>query len=270
MEFKDKVVVVTGAGSGIGRELAWQLAARGAILVLNDLREDTLEETWQELPPRCRGLRRAFDVSKREEVEAFAQLVADDLGGVDVVINNAGFSLRQKPVAQSSVEDFERTLAVNLWGVIYGSLAFLPHLLRRGREASLVNISSVFGLFAFPGSGPYNTSKFAVRGFTESLRVELKDRLHVCCVHPGGIKTNIHNYVEMEEGPERDRFLRNFEKQARTTAFDAAHAIIRGIEKRKRRVLIGNDARFIDIVARLLPGRYEEVLLRWVDPSNFY
>ncbi|WP_116126308.1 SDR family NAD(P)-dependent oxidoreductase [Lewinella sp. IMCC34183] len=267
-DFNGKVVVITGAGSGIGRELAWQLAACGAVLALNDLKEDALDETWAELPERTRGLRRAFDVGDREAMQHFATAVNEELGRVDVVVNNAGFSVRQQAVVHTRVEAYERTLRVNLWGVIYGSLAFLPYL-RQQPGASLVNVSSVFGLFAFPGSGPYNTSKFAVRGFTETLRVEMRGHLHVCCVHPGGIATNIHRNVEIDDPRERERFIRTFEKQAKTTAAEAARQIIAGIEKRKSRILIGRDAYWIDKVTRLLPARYESVLARWLDRNRF-
>ena len=267
-DFRGKVVVITGAGSGIGRELAWQLAARGAVLALNDLRGGPLAETWAELPEAARGLQRAFDVGDRAAVQDFANAVYDALGRVDVVINNAGFSVRQQPVLYTRVEDYERTLRVNLWGVIYGSLAFLPYL-RERPEASLVNVSSVFGLFAFPGSGPYNVSKFGVRGFTETLRVEMGKLLHVCCVHPGGIATNIHRNVEIADPAERERFIRTFERQARTSAWAAARRIIRGIERREPRVLIGRDAYWIDKITRLLPGRYERVLARWFKPEQF-
>ncbi len=267
-DFNQKVIVITGAGSGIGRELARQFAARGAVLALNDIRETDLSATWSELPEAARGLQRAFDVGDREAVENFATAVHDSLGRVDVVINNAGFSVRQQPVMYTPVEDYERILQVNLWGVIYGSLAFLPFL-REQRAASLVNISSVFGLFAFPGSASYNVSKFAVRGFTESLRVEMGKLLHICCVHPGGIATNIHKNVEMEEGEDRQRFLRNFERQAKTTAAEAARQIIVAIEKEKPRLLIGRDAYWIDKVTRLLPANYERVLARWFKPEQF-
>ncbi|WP_116107302.1 SDR family NAD(P)-dependent oxidoreductase [Lewinella sp. IMCC34191] len=267
-DFKGKVVVVTGAGSGIGRELAWQLAARGAVLAINDVKGEPLAETWAELPERTRGLQRVFDVGDRQAMQDFANAVKDGLGRVDVVINNAGFSVRQQPVAYSRIEDFERTLRVNLWGVIYGSLAFLPYL-REQPEASLVNVSSVFGLFAFPGSGPYNVSKFGVRGFTETLRVEMGKLMHICCVHPGGIATNIHRNVEIEDPQEREQFLRNFERQAKTTAWEAARQIIRGIEREQPRVLIGRDAYWIDKITRLLPGRYERVLARWFQPEKF-
>lgn len=267
-DFHGKVIVITGAGSGIGRELARQFAGRGAVLALNDIREADLAVTWNELPESARGLQRTFDVGDRQAVEDFATAVRHHLGRVDVVINNAGFSVRQQPVAYTPVEDYERTLRVNLWGVIYGSLSFIPYL-REQREASLVNISSVFGLFAFPGSGPYNVSKFAVRGFTETLRVEMGQLMHVCCVHPGGIATNIHRNVEMEEDDARQRFIRNFEKQAKTTAAEAARQIIVAIEKEKPRLLIGRDAYWIDKFTRLLPANYERVLARWFKPRDF-
>ena len=267
-DFKQRVVVITGAGSGIGRELAWQLAARGAVLVLNDWKEEGLEETWAELPERTRGLRKVFDVGDREAMQGFAEETMEKLGRVDVVINNAGMSVRQQSVTKLAIEDYEKTLRVNLWGVIYGSQYFLPYL-REQTEASLVNISSVFGLFAFPGSGPYNVSKFGVRGYTETLRVELGKLMHICCVHPGGIATNIHRNVEMEEGPGRDRFLRNFEKQAKTTAGEAAGKIIRAIEKERPRLLIGRDAYWVDKITRLMPGSYERVLARWFKPEQF-
>ena len=262
-DFRQKVFVITGAASGIGRELARQLAERGAVLALNDRDEAGLTTLWEELPAAARGITEAFDVGDRSRVEGFAVRVRKSLGRVDGVINNAGFSLQPRPVVSAKIEDFERVLRVNLWGVIYGSLAFLPHL--RERPGSiLVNISSVFGLFGFPGQAPYNVSKFAVRRFTETLRVEMRGSgLHVACVHPGGILTNIHHNAEFTEEEERARFIRQFERNAPTTAAGAARVIIRGIERRRPRILIGRDARFIDKVARLLPATYERVLARW-------
>ena len=267
-DFQGKVVVITGAGSGIGRELARQLAARGAVLALNDWNAETLNETWNSLPKASRGLQEAFDVGDKVAMRSFADTVQATLNRVDVVINNAGMSVRQQSVTELDLEAYEKTLRVNLWGVIYGSQFFLPYL-RRQPEASLVNISSVFGLFAFPGSAPYNISKFGVRGFTETLRVELGKLMHICCVHPGGILTNIHRNVEIEDIKERERFVKLFEKQAKTTAAEAATQIVRAIEKKKQRLLIGRDAYWIDKVTRLLPGSYERVLARWFKPERF-
>lgn len=266
--FKNKVAVITGAGSGIGQELAFQLAAKGAIVALNDWKADDLAETWAKIPAANQGIFEVFDVGNRQAVENFAQRCKSELGRVDIVVNNAGMSVRQNPVVFSKVEAYEKVLQVNLWGVIYGSLAFLPHL--RASAGSLVNISSVFGLMGFPGSAPYNVSKFGVRGFTETLRIEMKDAdLHIACVHPGGIKTNIARNVVIENEQERERFIKNFEKQAPTTAAQAAATIINGIERKKTRILIGKDARFIDRITRLLPSSYENILARWLKTDKF-
>ena len=263
--FKNKVVVITGAASGIGRELARQLADKGAVLALNDRDAAGLEAVWAELPEESQGYLQAFDVSERERVEAFATAVNKALGRVDMVINNAGFTLPVRAVVNAEVEDYERVLAVNLWGVIYGSLAFLPHL-QRQEESCLVNISSVFGLMGMPGQGPYNVSKFGVRGFTETLRAEMKGTgLQVVCVHPGGIKTNIARNIDNPDAKAHEKFVRRFDKMAKTTAAAAAGVIIKGVARGKNRVLIGGDARFIDRITRLLPASYERVLSRGLD-----
>lgn len=268
-DFKQKVVVITGAGSGIGRELALQFAAKGAVLALNDWNADALKETWELLPEASQGYLAAFDVGDRKKVEAFAEAVRKALGRVDVVLNNAGMSLEPTPVIHSQVEAYEKVLRVNLWGVIYGTLAFLPHL-REEKGGCLVNISSVFGLMGFPGTAPYNVSKFGVRGFTETLRVEMRGtNLQVVCVHPGGIRTNIAKNVEFTDKKEKDRFIKNFEKSAPTTAAQAATTIIRGVERGKSRVTIGSDASFIDKMTRLMPASYERVLARWLKPEKF-
>jgi len=268
-DLQQKVIVITGAGSGIGRELALQFAAKGAILALNDLRKKNLDETWEMLPEKSRGYMEAFDVGDRETVEKFAATVRKALGRVDVVVNNAGLTLAINPIIHSEVEDYERVLRVNLWGVIYGSLAFLPHLREHGKGC-LVNVSSVFGLMGFPGQAPYNVSKFGVRGFTETLRVEMRGTgLQVVCVHPGGIKTNIARYAEGGERVAKERFAKNFDKHAKTTAKAAARVIISGIERGKTRIPIGADARFIDRITRLMPASYERILNRKMDRAKF-
>ncbi len=267
--FHQKVIVITGAGSGIGRELALQFAREGAVLALNDWKEAPLTETWEMLPQAARGYLEAFDVGDRKAVENFASSVRKALGRVDLVINNAGMSIEQMPIIYSTVEDYEKVLQINLWGVIYGSLAFMPFL-REQQESCLVNISSVFGLMGFPGSAPYNVSKFGVRGFTETLRVEMRSTgLQVVCVHPGGIRTNIANNIEFSDEKERERFTRNFAKQAPTTAAEAAAVIIKGIRKGKSRITIGKDARFIDRITRLMPESYEKILAKWLKPERF-
>lgn len=269
-DFTGKVAVITGAGSGIGRELALQLSAKGAILALNDWQAAALEETWLLLPPESRGYQAVFDVSQRQAVEQFATDCEAQLGRIDVVFNNAGMSLQQNPVIHSQVEEYEKVLAVNLWGVIYGSLAFLPALQKR-ESAALVNVSSVFGLMGFPGSAPYNVSKFGVRGFTETLRVEMRStKLQIVCVHPGGIKTNIARNIPINDPAYREKFIRDFDKQAPTTSAQAASTILKGLAAGKSRILIGKDARFIDKITRLFPSNYESILTRWLKPEKFF
>lgn len=268
-DFREKVIVITGAGSGIGQELAIQFAAKGAILALNDWSERALNDTWDILPQSSRGIQKAFDVGDRKAVESFAQTVRKELGRVDVVINNAGMSLPPNPIIYSEIEDYEKVLQVNLWGVIYGSMAFLPSL-REGTGGCLVNISSIFGLMGFPGSAPYNVSKFGVRGFTETLRVEMRGtNLQVVCVHPGGVRTNIINNVDFKDEKERARTVKQFNKQTPTMPDQAASTIIRGIEKGKSRVTIGKDASFTDRITRLMPETYERVLAKWFDSEKF-
>jgi butyryl-CoA dehydrogenase len=264
---QNKIVLITGAGSGIGRELALACAGEGARLALNDWNEAALTETWEMLPPTARGIRAAYDVGDRVATERFIDRAATELGGLDMVVNNAGITLPMQRTAQYTVEDYERVLRINLWGVIYGSLAALPHL-RKRKTSVLVNISSVFGLFGYPLQNPYSTSKFAVRGFTETLRNEAKGSgLQVVSVHPGGIKTNIVRNVEAPDSPEREKFIQRFEKQAKTTAPEAARIILNGVRRGKTRVLIGPDARFIDYIVRLMPQSYGRVLLRWLKPE---
>ncbi len=269
-DLSNKVVAITGAGSGIGRDLALQLARKGARLVLNDWNLSTLEETLKTIR-QSGGLAegQAFDVGDLSAFREFTQFSLDAFGKVDGIINNAGIALEQRTIEQTSFEDFERLFQVNLWGVIYGSKLFIP-LLRERPEAFLVNISSVFGIMGYPLQGPYSTAKFAVRGLTETLRYELKDTsILVSCVHPGGIRTNIIRNIEPSNTRKHARFAAVFEKMAKTSSEEAAAVILKGIEKGKNRILIGSDARFIDRVARLLPSTYERILLRKFDLERF-
>lgn len=267
--FQNKVVVITGAGSGIGRELARQFAAEGAKLVLNDWNQDSLAAIWEELPEASQGYMEAFDVGNREAVENFAAAARKALGEIDVVINNAGLTQQITPVIHDSIEDYEKIIQVNLWGVIYGSLAFLPFLREHG-GGCLVNISSVFGLMGSPGQAPYCVSKFGVRGFTETLRVEMRGTgLQVVCVHPGGIKTNIARNAMVKNETAHERFVTRFDKMAKTTAPEAAQIIISGIKRGKNRITIGSDARFIDRITRLMPESYERILHRGLDRTKF-
>lgn len=256
-----KVAAITGAGSGIGRELALQLSAKGAIVAINDFNATALAETQKMLAHKgATCSTHVFDVSKKEKVYGFAEEVIKEHGQVDIVLNNAGTSLSTTSIMDMTDEDVEYIFGINLWGVIYGTKAFLPYLMKRP-EASLVNISSVFGMMGAMGQGPYVMSKFAVRGFTETLRMEILDS-NVCVtqVHPGGIDTNIVRNSRFREGEDKEAFAKKFKKVAPTSPHDAAKKIIKGIQGKKWRVLIGSDARQIDIMTRLFPTGYTSMI----------
>ena len=265
--FQDKVCVVTGAGSGIGRALAMNFASRGARLALSDINEENLQETADLLNiDKERILLSKVDVSQSDELYRYADEVAKHFNRVDVLVNNAGVTVSDS-FEETSKEDFEWVMDINFWGVVHGSKAFLPYL-RRSPEAALVNISSIFGLIGFPYQGAYNASKFAVRGFTEALRLELSDSsVSPISVHPGGIRTNIVKNARFKSnmlgGDSQSQMIQTFDKYTLTTPEKAAQTIVRGIEKSKKRVLIGPDAWVVDSVARLLPNHYER-LLTWL------
>ena len=258
---KDKVAVVTGAGSGIGRALAQLLAQKGCRLALADVNEASLKETAAGLPAEV--LTQKLDVANRAAVYAFADAVKQRFGTAHVVVNNAGVALSES-VNDMSWEDFEWLMGINFWGVTYGTKAFLPMLLAQD-EGAIVNLSSVFGIIAVPTQSAYNAAKFAVRGFTEALRHELKDTgVRAISIHPGGIRTNIVRASRFHKDPfgrtDKDRVIERFEKAARTTPEQAAATIVRGIEKGSPRVLIGGDAMFIDKLQRLMPEGYGKVI----------
>lgn len=252
------VAVVTGASSGIGRALARQLDAEGYQLVLCDVNEPGLRETQALLQ---RGSQRVtLDVSKREAVEAMAAEVIARHGRIDLVINNAGVTI-DAPIAEVSIADFEWLFGINFWGVVYGTKAFLPKMLEQ-REGTIVNLSSVFGMIAFPRQGTYNAAKFAVRGFTEALWCELDGTgVTAISVHPGGIKTNIARDARSTgTAAAKQRLADDFGKLARTTPEHAAAVIMRGVYEKKRRVMIGADAQVIQWMSRLLPESYPSIL----------
>ncbi len=258
---KDKVAVVTGAGSGIGRALAQLLAKKGCRLALADINEASLKETAAGLSAEV--FAQVLDVARRDAVYAFAERVTQHYGTAHVVINNAGVAVSQT-VNDLSWEDFEWLMGINFWGVTYGTKAFLPTLLAQN-EGAIVNVSSVFGIIGVPTQSAYNAAKFAVRGFTEALRQELKDtRVRAISVHPGGIKTNIARASRFYQDPlgnsDRESMAARFDRLARTTPEKAADAIVRGIEKGSPRVLIGADAHLIDQIQRLMPESYGKVM----------
>jgi len=258
---KDKVAVVTGAGSGIGRALAQLLAQKGCQLALADINEASLKETVVTLSAEV--ITQKLDVADRSAVYAFADRVKQHYGTAHVVINNAGVAVSQT-VNDLSWEDFEWVMGINFWGVAYGTKAFLPMLLAQN-EGAIVNVSSVFGIIGVATQGAYNATKFAVRGFTEALRHELKDtKVRAISVHPGCIKTNIARASRFYRDPlgnsDHAGMAERFDRLARTTPEQAAETIVRGIEKGSPRVLIGADAVLIDRIQRLMPERYNVVI----------
>ena len=262
---KDKVAVITGAASGIGRSLAVHLAREGCHLAICDVDPKGLKDSAAMIKDSHRNIFEGIvDVADRSQVYDFAEKVMAEFGRVDVVINNAGAALRGS-LEEISYEEFEWLMGVNFWGVVYGSKAFLPYL-KRQPEANLVNISSVHGFFTNPGVGAYSSSKFGVRGFTMVLRQELRDTsVNVSCVYPGGIKTNIvlnaREAVDGEHEDTRKEAHDAFTKIiARTGADKAAKKIIQGIKKDTPRILIGSDARVFDVMTRLFPVYWQKFM----------
>jgi NAD(P)-dependent dehydrogenase (short-subunit alcohol dehydrogenase family) len=263
-DLANKVVVITGAGSGIGRALAQRLAGLKCRLALADIDARALEEIAAILPSPPLHVR--LDVSNRNAVKDFAARVQDHFGNVDVVINNAGVALSQR-VTFTNFDDFEWLMGINFWGVVYGTTAFLPGMLERN-EGVIVNMSSLYGLIGMAAQSAYAASKHAVRGYTESLRLELLDTgVHALCVHPGGIKTNIVRGARIYESDgtrpqSKDDFIARFDKTALTTAASAAEIIVRGIRHLKPRILVGLDAQVIDSCQRLAPTMTATVVTR--------
>ncbi len=263
-----RVAVVTGAGSGIGRALAMVLAERGCDLALSDIDSQALGATADRVEQTGRKVSlHTLDVSDRVAMEALPAAVLEEHGRLDIMINNAGVAVSDL-ASTISLEDFEWIVGINFWGVVYGTRFVLPHMLQQG-EGHLVNISSVFGLIGVPSQSAYCATKFAVRGFTESVRAEMGGTgVGVTSVHPGGVATNIarnarfvRGYVVDEELDQTEAVAR-FDELARTTPEAAAEQIVAGIERNRPRVVIGADARFLDRLQRLMPVRYQAVLRR--------
>ncbi|MEY2403442.1 MAG: hypothetical protein QOD38_993 [Acidimicrobiaceae bacterium] len=267
--FGGRVAAITGAGSGIGRALAQELATRGTHLALSDIDDVGLAETVALCEGRgVKVSSRHVDVADRAAVYSWADHVVDDHGKVNLIFNNAGVALGAT-IEAMSYEDFEWLMNINFWGVVHGTKAFLPHLKAAG-EGHIVNLSSVFGLMSIPSQSAYNAAKFGVRGFTDALRMELemeKCGVSSTTVHPGGIKTNIARNARMDPSvgalagdPERAR--RDFDRAAMTSPQKAARQILAAVEKDRRRALIGPDAKAIDFISRLPAGLYQRVLVR--------
>ncbi|TJZ77199.1 SDR family NAD(P)-dependent oxidoreductase [Rhodococcus oryzae] len=262
-DFAGKVVVITGAGSGIGRALALNLAQKGARLALSDFDSVGLAETVRQAEALGAEVRSDhLDVTQREAVLQYADTIAAHFGKVNQIYNNAGIAYHGE-FEKSEFKDIEKIMDVDFWGVVNGTKAFLPHLLASG-DGHVVNVSSLFGLLSMPGQSAYNSAKFAVRGFTESLRQEMliaKHPVKVTCVHPGGIKTAIARNATAGPGQDVAAFAEFFDKKlARTTPEQAAKVIVNGVQKGKARVLIGADAKFLDAWVRLVGSSYQRVV----------
>lgn len=260
------VAVITGAGSGIGRALSLRLAKEKISgIAISDVNAEGLAETAEMLKPSgVRATTHRVNVASLEEMQEFRDEVLRQHGRVTHLINNAGVSLFGN-VEEVSIDDFRWLMDINFWGTVYGVKLFLP-ILREQPSAHIINVSSVFGFVAPPGNAAYSASKFAVRGFTESLRHELAgSSIAVSCVHPGGIATNIARSGRLgEKAKEKDKEMsvRFHTRASRTTADEAAETIVRGIKRRSGRILIGSDAYMMDRVQRLVPVRYFGLLDR--------
>lgn len=262
---------ITGAASGIGRALAIELAQRGCDLALADRDEAGLKAVAAEIGPGIDKARKVsvhrVDVGEASEIARFAAEAIAAHPSLSIVVNNAGVALLGQ-FDEIDQAQMEWLFNINFWGVVHGTRAFLPHLKTKG-EAHIVNVSSIFGIIAPPGQSAYAAAKFAVRGFSESLRHELavaKSPVKLSVVHPGGVATaiarNSRTGTGVTDNARRSQSIERFENAAKTTPKAAALRIIRGIEGNEPRILIGNDARFMDILQRFRPGTYWAPLQR--------
>jgi short-subunit dehydrogenase len=265
---------LTGAASGIGRALALELSARGCDLALADRDEAGLQAVAAEIAKahsRKVSVHRV-DVAEPGQIADFAQAAIAAHPGLNIVVNNAGVALLGQ-FNEIDQAQMDWLMNINFWGVVHATRAFLPHLSLQ-READIVNLSSIFGIIAPPGQTAYAAAKFAVRGFSESLRHELqiaKSPIKLSVVHPGGVATNIarnsRTGVGMTDNARRAQSIERFDAVAKTTPAAAALRIIAGIEKNAPRILIGNDARVMDLLQRLRPGTYWSVLARRIEKA---
>jgi NAD(P)-dependent dehydrogenase (short-subunit alcohol dehydrogenase family) len=270
-EFRDKVAAITGAGSGMGRELALELARRGCHVALSDINDTAVQETAAMVKPLgVRVTAQKLDVADRAGVHAWADQVVADHGKANLIFNNAGVGLGST-VETTRYEDFEWIMSINFWGVVYGTKAFLPHLKASG-EGHVINTSSLFGLIAAPMNSCYNASKFAVRGFTECLREELDMfpcGVSATSVHPGGIQTNIARAARRDPalaatlGIDMETATKEFEKSFITSANQAAQVIIGAVVANRRRVLVGPDAKIVDLIQRIFPESYQKFVINF-------
>jgi NADP-dependent 3-hydroxy acid dehydrogenase YdfG len=262
-EIRGKVAVVTGAGSGIGRALAYDLARRGAKLAISDIDAVGLAETATQV--RVIGAevhQTRLDVTDRAAVLTYSDEIAAEFGVVNIIINNAGIAFTGD-VEKMSFEQIERVMDVDFWGVVNGTKAFLPHLIASG-DGHVVNVSSLFGLLSMPGQSAYNAAKFAVRGFTEALREEMLINGHpvrVTCVHPGGIKTAIARNADAVDGEDTAALASFFDqKLARMSPESAAKSILRAVIGNRPRAVVGWDAKILDLLVRITGPGYQRIV----------
>lgn len=263
--FQNKVAAVTGAGSGIGQQLAVQLAKRGCDVAISDINEDGLKQTEELLSAyNVKVSTYKLDVSDKQQMRDWASSVVQQHGKVNLIFNNAGVALGTT-VEGATYEEYEWIMGINFWGVVYGTKEFLPYI-KDTKDGYVVNISSLFGLTAQPTQSAYNATKFAVRGFTESLAQELdieKCGVKALSVHPGGIRTNIANSARMNDSVNKlgmgEASAEKFNKLLRFPPEDAANLILDAVKNNQRRLLIGNDAKVMDVLQRVMPSGYQRV-----------
>lgn len=259
-EFDGTVCVVTGAASGIGRAVTKTLAASGAKLALSDINEDGLNETVEMIGGANRHKVDVLDMADADGIADYAPAVKAALGSADYVFNIAGLT-RVGDFRHTPADSYEKVMDVNFYGVVRMSKAFLEQLIET--KGGLVNISSIFGIVGWPGQTHYCASKFGVRGFSESLSMEMEEYgVTVSCVHPGGVKTNVVRSAvddHLPDGaPSREQMNQNFDANAPLDPQEAAEIILDGTVKRKARIIVGKDARFMQFWNRLFPTRYRK------------
>lgn len=257
-KWTNKYILITGAGSGIGQALSHLFASQGAKLILTDINETNLNATVNELIHAV-SISMVADVSKKKDWQALGKRIKQEIGHLDVLINNAGMTSFGF-FEDTSEALFNKVMQVNFDGVVIGCREMLP-LLENSERGLIVNVASIFGLITIPMVTPYHASKFAVRGFTEALRQDMlfqKKNIDVVCVMPGGIRTNIANSAVSEVSHPND-FAQHFAAVAKTTPEQAARVIEKGMRKNTFRILIGADAKFVDILYKVLPTDYYKV-----------
>ncbi len=260
--FAGKVAVVTGAGSGIGQALAIELARSGAKVAISDVNTEGLAVTEERLKAMGASVKAdRLDVTEREAFELYADAVVGHFGKVNQVYNNAGIAFAGA-IEVSGFKDIEKVMDVDFWGVVNGTKVFLPHLIASG-DGHVINVSSIFGLFAVPGQAAYNAAKFAVRGFTEALRQEMLVAGHpvkVTTVHPGGIKTNVVRNMTTVGDVDHAKLTKTFDKKLTYTSPEkAAKIILDGVRKNRARILVGPDAKALDLIVRLTGSGYQRL-----------